>query len=172
MKFNITWPVLFLACISGCTSIPTTPDTRSQEEKKTDFKTAISELSGEYDVVDSRNEIYLNYNFAAAKSLKVTTLGEDIIFKLIGKNNSELLIVGRNCIGNNHKLSTNFLCREVSSGMNFIDLGKEKHGYQIKSGALIGGFPTLEVHAGDYILSFYESGSGRPHYYILTKRQH
>ena len=79
-------------------------------------------------------------------------------------------MIGEDCRGNNHKLSTNFFCRKVSSGMNHISLGKEKHGYQIKSGALVGGFPALDIFAGDIVLDFSESGSGRPHYYTLKKK--
>lgn len=120
--------MFLLAFINGCAPIPTTPDTRSHEEKKADLTLAIAELSGEYDVVESRNEIYLNHNFAAARSLKVTASGEIITFKLIGRNDSELVIVGRECSGNNHKLSTNFFCRKASSGMSFISFGKDMAG--------------------------------------------
>lgn len=170
MAQNLIWTMLLLAAISGCTSIPSTPDTRSHEERKADLTVAIAELSGEYDVVERRNEIYLNHSFSDARSLKVTASGENIIFKLIGRNNSELVIISGECGGNNHKLSTNIFCSKASSGMSYISFGKEKHEYQVKSGALIGGFQPLNIRTGDFLLGFSESGSGRPHYYTLRKK--
>lgn len=162
--------IFILAFIGGCSPIPTTPDSRSRKEKEAELALSIAELSGEYDVVESRNEIYLYHNFAVARSLKVTASGNNIIFKLIGHNNSELTIISGECGGNIHKLSTNVFCKNSSSGMSYISFGKEKHEYQIKSGALISAFPPLDVHEGDFLLDFVESGSGRPHYYKLRKK--
>src|SRR4030066_1051935 len=106
MNLKLIKATLFFVFISGCTSIHSTPDTRTQQEKKADFNLAIAGLSGEFDVVESRNEIYLQHNFAEARTLKVTESKENIIFKLVGKDNKELVIVGGMCGGNNHKLST------------------------------------------------------------------
>lgn len=161
---------LFIVFISGCTSISSTPDTRSQQEKKADFNLAIAGLSGEFDVVESRNEIYLRHNFAEARTLKVAELNENIIFMLVGKDSKELVIVGGMCGGNNHKLSTNLSCSKASSGIDYISFSNEKHEYQIKSGAMIGGFPPLNIRTGDFLLSFFESGSGKPHYYTLKRK--
>ena len=79
----LTSVTLLLLFFSGCAPIPTTPDTRSLEEKKADLIFAIAELSGEYDVVEKRNDFYLNHKFASARYLKVSTFGENILLKLV-----------------------------------------------------------------------------------------
>ena len=41
---------------------------------------------------------------------------------------------------------------------------------EITMNGLLGGTKAMPVKTGDYLFSFVESGSGRPHYYLLRKR--
>jgi hypothetical protein len=168
-KSLITSLFIFIFMV-GCTNIPITPDIRSPEEKKADLALSISELSGEYDVVESRNEVYPRHNFKVASTLTVTKVGESMVFKLVDKSQSELVIFAVECHGNNHKLSINLFCSKATSGMSYVSFGKERHEYQIKSGALISAFPPLDIRVGDFVLNFSESGSGKPHHYKLKKK--
>ncbi|MEJ5032006.1 hypothetical protein [Comamonas sp. MYb69] len=154
----------------GCRSIPTTPDTRTQAEKEADRDFAVAELNGDYDVVDSRVDFYSNRKKGSTKTIAIHASKDVLMLKINEGREDEWNIMASRCTGHNHKLATGLFCKDISSGMNFISVGKQKHSYQITSGAVITAFSPMDVKSDDYVLQIGESGNGRIHYYILKKR--
>lgn len=159
--------VMLTALVSGCAS--TYQDPRPLEVQQAELDNSLKQLSGQYDVIDSRNDFY-NFTKFEARSVTVIRQGTAAQFLLVGKEKT-ILIVGNKCIGRNepNKDAPWLYCDGQKGGLfaPVVELAtKDK---EIKLNGLFAE-KAMQVKAGDYLFNFHESGSGRPHHYLLKKR--
>lgn len=168
-ELKIFVAVLLSALASGCAS--TYQDPRPLGVQQAELATSLKELSGQYDVIDARNDFYSFTKFEA-KALIVSRQENVARFSLIGKEKT-ITIDGNRCSGRigADRISPRLYCdgQKVGFFAPVVELATKDYEVTL-NGGLLGGQEAMPVKTGDYLFSFFESGSGRPHYYLLKRR--
>jgi hypothetical protein len=146
--------------LGACVSAP--QDKRSTQKQQEDLAEVSTDLSGDYDVVDSRK------NDFRMVSMTVKVHGDEVLFIGNKKDGTNFLATGRDCTGYKRDKWEAVFCRQIPEGFNYISFDLVDKPRTIKDGALLLPFPPLEVKPGDYLIDFGSRG-GRSHYYLLRK---
>lgn len=157
--------ILVTTLISGCVS--TFHDTRPVETQQADLDGALTALVGPYDVIDARNDFY-NFTKFDGRSLIIIRKGQNASFLLVGEKET-ILFEGTKCTGYVNMNSPRLICDPKTPGFIGPGIVLATKDYQITLGGLFSAKPML-VKAGDYVFDVHETGSGRPHYYLLRKK--
>ncbi|MYM66342.1 hypothetical protein GTP45_05765 [Pseudoduganella sp. FT55W] len=161
-------PILLAALVSGCATAYQDP--RPLDVQQAELENSLKELSGQYEVIDARNDFYSFTKFEA-HTLVVSRQGNGAKFLLVGKKDA-LLINGHDCKGRNEPdgKSPWLYCATEKGGFFAPVVERVRIDQEVGAKGLLSVEKPMQVKAGDYLFNFHESGSGRPHYYLLKKR--
>lgn len=160
MKKFLLAPLLPIM-LSACISMP--QDTRTPARQQEDLSQVSADLSGDYDVVDSRKDDL------KLVSMTVKVRGSEVLFIGNQKNGNNFLATGADCRGYRRDKWEAVFCNKIPEGFNYIGFDLIDKPRTVKDGALLFPFPPMEVKPGDYLVDFGGRG-GRSNYYILKKR--
>ncbi|MDQ8951820.1 hypothetical protein RFH42_02470 [Acinetobacter rudis] len=141
-------------------------DPRSPDVQKNQLIKSLNELVGNYKVVDSRNDDYKNFS-----SFKISNENNQMNIEILSSKNELLQLNGKECIGRYKEQEKDafVICTKPSANISMFTFERILTGEKITDGAIVGGFKTLEVKKGDYLLSFW-TRNGRPHHYVLNRQ--
>jgi hypothetical protein len=159
MKKFLLVPVVSVL-LSACISAP--QDNRSAVKQQEYLSEVSADMSGDYDVVDSRKDDL------KLLSLTVNVHGDEVLFIGNQKNGQNFLATGRGCGGYRRGKWEAVFCRQIPEGFNYISFDLLDKPRTITDGALILPFPPLEAKSGDYLIDFGRRG-GRSNYYLIKK---
>ena len=160
-------PALLLsaAFASGCANDP-----RPAEQQQSELHAATAMLSGTYDVVDSRQ----NYRYIAAVVIRKASHSDQIDVLLRSQVFGPAVLNGKKCQGwmTPDQAHASMMCWSSTVGINFYKLHQAIGADEtVKDYALIPRFAPMTIPDGDYFLETTDSGSGRVHWYVLSRNR-
>lgn len=158
-------PALLLsaAFASGCAN-----DLRPAEQQQSELHAATAMLSGTYNVVDSRQ----NYGYIEAVVVRKASHSDQIDVLLLSQAFGPAVLNGKKCQGwmTPDQAHASMMCWSSTVGINFYRLHQAIGADEtVKDYALIPRFAPMKVPDGDYFLETTDSGSGRVHWYVLSR---
>ncbi len=138
------------------------PDLRTLQERLADLRDLGTYLSGNYEVVDTRQDRVV------ATQITVN-LKDDGFLVFIKGEKGVLFFSGSGCSAS-LKPFRSLYCRRTQSGISSINMEHATHRRIVESGTLIGGFKPMEVKVNDFLFEYHEQPAGRSHYYLLRKK--
>jgi hypothetical protein len=158
-------PALLLSAVfvSGCASDP-----RPAEEQQSELHAAATMLSGTYDVVDSRQ----NYHEVSTVVIRKASHSDQIDVLLLSQAFGQATLTGKKCQGwmTPDQAHASMMCWSSTVGINFYRLHQAIGADEaVKDYSLIPRFAPMTVPDGDYSLETTDSGSGRVHWYVLSR---
>jgi hypothetical protein len=152
---------------TGCA---TYHDNRTVEEQRSKLTYALSALSGNYVVKESRN------NDLDVVSITITdSIDLGALVSLKSKDGRVTNLPGDNCNGyvNEKRKYIGLLCFKISDRHSYFGgFGVDKLDAPrlIKSGALIGGYEPMQAVQGDYLIEIMYNRTGRSMYFRADKK--
>ncbi|MCK4118376.1 hypothetical protein ACI2UK_13835 [Ralstonia nicotianae] len=142
------------------------PDPRSPAEQQAELSSAMSKLSGDYQVVESRNDKYSGY-----AHISVRSEGEQVVVTLQSPKNGTWKLQGTDCQGYDSVEHGFFdvMCKQRGGTVSYFLFGQQKRGRTVTDGAAIASFEPMTISGDEYLLDIGMRG-GRSYYYRL-KRQ-
>lgn len=151
---------------SGCAT--SYQDPRPVEVREQEVKDAISSLSGEYIIKDSRND-FKNFN-------------EVWLYPMTGSITAELTNAkgymlkvhgGSDCVAN-YRSADNYarlFCSFKRPGemVSMVNVERILTPKTVRSGSVLFGFKDMQIDNG-YLLTYYLGNNGRPYHYHLVKK--